>query len=730
MPTIAERLETATDALEAAVGTLSTGVNSATASAATATTKAADAETARAAAVVAKTAAETAETNAETAETNAETAEAAAAVSQGAAATSATAAGVSAGAAAASQAAAATSATNAGNSATAAAASQTAAAASATAASGSATTAGTSAATATTQAGNAATSAAAAAASATSALNAIANGFLGGVAGVSVPATAASAGNYYRITTAGTSQSKTWAVGDLAIYNGSSGSWTQISGNITDPASLANKVIPLAPRGGIALDNTSSCRAQASLTNQNLGTDPFTLVLAFRVPLTAPTEEGYGAGLMCLGPVTTDTLGGSASAGFGVLITDTGRLMFGVQNSTSYKYDGFNNFVSTYGGKEVLVCVVRDGTTAVPLLYINGVLTATTNQANSGAITYADSITTTYCLIGLRGTNTATTSNFVGKMRFCSIYNLALTLADILEIYEMNGAVPERFKFGSETELITGTTDRDFSGAGNWTAFNGAGVAVSGGTLNVTSGSANNGAKLDQSYFSGTPSNSTGSNRRFRLKFDITAAASAVVRAVAMGAGSVSQVIASGLGVAAGYSYEFITNNPWNNTATLFFDTASTFSIDNVSLKQLGAVCHWPLDDGYGLQLQDVSTNKLHAFMTVSGVSHVLPDYRPAHVRGSTSTNGNQQLAGATILKGPSQVLKIRARSLSGTPTVTMGTSSGGSQLVASVALSTTWKNLTIALTDGYLSADAALWIGSNSTDVVEIDISLEPLSS
>jgi len=45
-----------------------------------------------------------------------------------------------------------------------------------------------------------------------------------------VPATSTLAGDYYKITSAGTSQSKTWALGDQAIYNGTSGSWTQIAG--------------------------------------------------------------------------------------------------------------------------------------------------------------------------------------------------------------------------------------------------------------------------------------------------------------------------------------------------------------------------------------------------------------------------------------------------------------------------------------------------------------------
>lgn len=53
--------------------------------------------------------------------------------------------------------------------------------------------------------------------------------YLGGVAGGSVPATAASAGDYYLINAAGTSQGKTWAIGQLAVYEGSSGNWTQLA---------------------------------------------------------------------------------------------------------------------------------------------------------------------------------------------------------------------------------------------------------------------------------------------------------------------------------------------------------------------------------------------------------------------------------------------------------------------------------------------------------------------
>lgn len=52
--------------------------------------------------------------------------------------------------------------------------------------------------------------------------------FLGGVAGDSVPNTAPRAGDWYYITSDGTSQGIDWTTGDRAVYDGTSGSWTHI----------------------------------------------------------------------------------------------------------------------------------------------------------------------------------------------------------------------------------------------------------------------------------------------------------------------------------------------------------------------------------------------------------------------------------------------------------------------------------------------------------------------
>jgi hypothetical protein len=196
-----------------------------------------------------KTAAALSASNAATSETNAGTSETNAGLSETAAGLSETAAG--------------TSETNAGLSETAAGLSETASAASAAAALASESAA--------------ASSAADAAADALTALNALLNQYQGLVAGGSVPATATTAGDYYRISAVGTSQSVTWAIGDIAIYNGTSGSWGKIpmdTYGFAVEAESDSKFAARAPRPGVISAGTGAA-ATTPVGVIDLGTSDF-----------------------------------------------------------------------------------------------------------------------------------------------------------------------------------------------------------------------------------------------------------------------------------------------------------------------------------------------------------------------------------------------------------------------------------------------------------------------
>ena len=297
--TQASLADTAKTAAEAARDLAQTYKDAASASSDNATTAKTAAQAAQSAAETAQAAAVTAKTAAQTAQTAAETAQSAAASSANAAASSATTATSAKNAALAAQAAAEAAQASAIAQASAAAASAAAALASQNATNASAIAAAASATTASTQATTATTQAAAAAASATTALNAIAQQFKGGVAGSSVPATSTAAGDTYRIISAGTSQSKTWSIGDAAIYNGTSGSWTQLTGyyGALDEKSdaypaLAKFTSALAKAGAYArgLSGATAHRVNVIQIGDSTGSD------LFQNATCAQAIEAYGFG--------------------------------------------------------------------------------------------------------------------------------------------------------------------------------------------------------------------------------------------------------------------------------------------------------------------------------------------------------------------------------------------------------------------------------------------------
>lgn len=162
-------------------------------------------------------------------------------------------------------------------------------------------------------------------------------------------------------------------------------------------------------------------------------------------------------------------------------------------------------------------------------------------------------------------------------------------------------------------------------------------------------------------------------------------------------------------------------------------DALEIFELGGEVPDRLKANCtlHLPANDGGGYVLRDASGNGRHAQMTAAGVTHFRGLSGPFRVRRSSSTNGNEQLFGQVCIPANAQILRVRAKSRSGTPSVTLGTASGGAQVVASVSLSSAWKDLTIALTGGMVGgSDISLWAGSNSTDIVDWDVTWEPLSA
>jgi hypothetical protein len=546
---------------------------------------------------------------------------------------------------------------------TAAAASAAAAAASASAAAASAVTsdtradeAETAAAAAAASASAAAASETAAAASATTAAATVAAQYLGGVAGASVPATATAAGYYYRITSAGTSQSKTWAVGDMAIYNGTSGSWTQLAGILpyataaqaragTDTTSALNSSTgnerallgDMLRRIADTLyfdGTTSGSRIFTGLgtPGDGIGAGKLTKFDTIEVPLTNPAAA-YG--IWTLGPGNSTYDSPTASFSLNLAISAGGSLVVTLSSGDPNYYTrnvAITGFVTTYAGQSLLVGVTWDGATA-PIIYINGVAQATTETTGGASPpAWTQAVSDDYVLQGRRGL----TEFYKGFLIPGPLVNAVLTAAEMLSTAQ-TGRLP------AWCEAATGSM-----------------VAQTSGTLAI--------------------------GRKYRIISYVASDSFTNVGASSNATGV--EFIATGT-----------TPTTWTNSSQL------------VPLGPLYKQVIQPI-----LVISDRGTNKL-AGVVVGGVTPIT-NKRDWEIQATTSTNGNQQLLAASLFMDSTRhIIDDWCMNTAGTPTVTAGSASAGTQYKASGALTATRNMITLVTR---VLASVNLWCGSNDTSSIQ----------
>ena len=632
----------------------------AVAAAATATTQAGIATTQAGLAATAKTAAEAAQAAAAASAAAALASESAAAASAAAAVVSAATATTQAGTATTQAGLAATAKTAAEAAQAAALASQTAAAASAAAALASQTAAAASSTTATTQATNAATSASAAASSATTALNAVATAFLGTIAGGSVPATAAAAGRYYIISSAGTSQSVTWAFGDWAIYNGSSGSWSKLPSGAVDTFTLATKTNALGPRQALSQDGTFG----STIANvQAFGTKDFTVA----VLVSHRGVVGYILG--------TD----AAGSGFEMGIRANGNIF------SAHSGSGFTDIATGLtAGVFYHLCYARTGGTGT--FYVNGVSVGT--QSDSYDYTSSNASF---------GKNHASTFPFTGVLALLGIENRALSAAEVLALNQTGAWPTTDYNSASNTSVIP-------AASGNFstdTYFTKSSATINTGTQKCTITAGGNISRPSLVPFS--------------KKFRVTVTVDSGVVNVSNGYVNYLTNLATG-------TYEFEAFD--SRLDTLYVSSAAGAVLGSVSLCNLGLLCAPEANaPGNGYQWKDASGNKADIKLPTSGVAWALPDRRPNSVRGTLTwagTHESKSLLGQRALPDGAVITLITAKPTvaSSGSGMAVGTTNDSQRWSLPAAITTAKKVVAINSNNGLpLTTDAA-----NSDVVVDPD--------
>lgn len=492
----------------------------------------------------------------------------------------------------------------------------------------------------------------------------------------------------------------------------------------------------LANAPGIYADGTSAPLSLPASSAWAPGTDELSLYLKLALDDYTPTAT----------KVLIDWVAANLGGRLSLLTTGYLRLQIGNgSNLTTYSYDStakLSDMVPDGFPCHVAAVCSRAGNVTFK---VNGV---TLGAAVSIAAASAQTLTSTSALrIFSDGTNRTAGYIFGG---FAPLYNLALSDADCIDLFLRGGAVLEKYKFGTQANrfptgnyLSFGAADANVAPAGNnggatWTSTAGARTGGAGAYYHKISGS---GWISWVPWSLGLTSAASPGSQTFLVRFwaRLNVGTSGGGLSIGLGPHGGSNIVTGGTGrqaIGASWTqYAYILNAPTAKTATLgmiFFDVQFgspwEIDIDDMEVIPLGASLALPLDAGLGYQIEE-QANRVHGLTPATGVFHLLPSDGPVPIRYVTDgTTTAQKLCGGTTIPALSKILYVLARSQSGTPNYILGTASGGSQVVASVALSTTWKDCTLALTGGIVTSAADLWTTVSAANAVEILVFWVPL--
>lgn len=300
--------------------------------------------------------------------------------------------------------------------------------------------------------------------------------FISDLDGGSVPATSTAAGDWYAISTAGTSQSITWAVGDIAIYEGTSGNWSKIPGaswgvaqasqsdmddgaadKYADPEVIHGYTNPRfasrAPRAQAISDGVTSHRGVWLVSGDRgdlAGAPLATLAGWLEVPASSST-----AGIAAL-TSTTSAAPSSTAWTMGAYWSTDALVVYahGATPATDYRRYTIAALRSDYSGRKVFLEIAFANGSTDPVVRIENatISGAATTGAGTDPDWISDSLATTYQSLGY--------AYPAGDLPQLAWVNAALTAAD-RTYWLTHGQPPEWINYGGDRR--TRVTNGDFA---------------------------------------------------------------------------------------------------------------------------------------------------------------------------------------------------------------------------------------------------------------------------
>jgi len=503
-----------------------------------------------------------------------------------------------------------------------------------------------------------------------------------------------------------------WAVNNLTVAgNETVGGSLSVSGALTAPdltlgsggPSVKSSLDARAPRQGLVFDGTGNT-AQATL-GSTIGTSDFTWTEWFTVPSNPAVYSAFG-GIATSGSYL---IPGSALQ---MSFQATGALRVSIPNAgnTGGVYAdvaGFSGLI----GKLCHLSVSRSGSTLT--VYVNGISqTVTPLTYGSSPGDFSNTVSGTY--VSLAGSGGGSGTQYVGTRVGPYIYNRALSASEVVSLFE--AGVPAGADYNATPASNTNLSNATITG--NYTITGATATGFTASSVDTTF-----------RYAYSAPFTIKAGNK-YLVTYTLTLN-SGSIPAVEL-ANPAIQNYGYNSGAGTGAQSIVMTANTNASNARVVFDgaAATNFTVSNLTIIPLGLLlAPEAAQPGNGLVWTDLSGNGAQIVLPTSGVAWNVPGTPPTRVRGTTSTNGNQILLGNYTILAQTSVNRVRARARTGTPTVKLGTAAGAGDTVAAVTLSTSWQNLTILAGNQIMGSNIIQWVNSNSTDVVEWDIELEPLA-
>lgn len=452
-----------------------------------------------------------------------------------------------------------------------------------------------------------------------------------------------------------------------------------------------------------------------------------TKLLQVTIPSAAPSA---GIGLWSLAS-TSVSLGSSVGHSLSLEITNGGYLMLretGGTVATDYRRLDYQQLITAYGGKTVRMAIVVPGdATSGVAIYIGAKDITPLLVSSAGGGTNPNwmhaALVATYQTVGLNAA--------AGTLIDGPLIHGELSSADIL-VWTKSGKLPDWCAFpGSTVPIISPTINNggfEAVGAGgsdvfaNWTESASGASTVNRDSTDYYAGAASCRLNVDASgSFAG-------------LVYNGILQIGAAYRMDYASKGSETNNL---VGSNSGFALPGVTTSWARYTTTsraILVDLSlkrqsgsdSFVWLDDITLYRLGVLISPSVQSGS--VVLDTSGNGLSGVAT-AGIMQVDTTGRSQYyIRTRTATSSSQQLLGASCVAVGDAITRIWARALSGTPSVSVGNAAGGSQIVTTTALSSTWKSLSI-VGGGDVATTANLWATSTTTDTIEWVIACDALT-